>query len=167
MVDYRRNRVLGGTYFFTVTLRDRSARTLIDHVEVLRESVKTVRIRWPFTIDAMVVLPNHLHALWTLPKGDTDYSTRWRLIKSGFSRSLPASTPRRVWQDRFWEHTIRDDDDYRHHVEYIWFNPVKHGHVERVGNWPHSSFHRAVRQGLVAADWGGSVSVEQESGYGE
>ena len=167
MVAYRRNRVPGGTYFFTVTLKDRSARTLIDHVEMLRESVTTVRARWPFTIDAMVVLPDHLHALCTLPDGDTDYSTRWRLIKSGFSRSLRGASTPSVWQNRYWEHTIRDDEDYRRHVEYIWFNPVKHGHVERVGDWPHSSFHRAVRQGLVAADWGGSVRVEQESGYGE
>lgn len=167
MVDYRRNRVPGGTYFFTVTLRDRSARALVDHVTVLRESVATVRTVWPFTIDAMVVLPDHLHALWTLPEGDTDYSTRWRLIKSGFSRGIRVPSTRGVWQNRFWEHTIRDDDDYRRHVEYIWFNPVKHGHVERVRDWPYSSFHRAVRRGLVAADWGGSVSADQESGYGE
>lgn len=110
MVAYRRNRVPGGTYFFTVTLKDRSARTLIDHVEMLRESVTTVRARWPFTIDAMVVLPDHLHALWTLPDGDTDYSTRWRLIKSGFSRSLRGASTPSVWQNRYWEHTIRDED---------------------------------------------------------
>lgn len=167
MVDYRRSRLPGGTYFFTVTLRDRRACTLIEHVDLLRESVATVRARWPFTIDAMVVLPDYLHALWTLPAGDADYSTRWRLIKSGFSRSLSGSTVRSIWQTRFWEHTIRDDTDFRRHVEYIWFNPVKHGYVERVRDWQHSSFHHAVRQGLVAADWGGGVDHEHEQGYGE
>jgi putative transposase len=120
MVLYRRNRVAGGTYFFTVTLRDRSSDVLVRHVELLRNAFRAVRTERPFAIDAIVILPDHLHAVWTLPEGDADYSGRWRAIKSYFTRDLRLSDmpltadnrgEYRLWQ-RFWEHTIRDDADF-------------------------------------------------------
>jgi putative transposase len=175
MVGYRRNRVPGGTYFFTVTLRDRRTRTLTDHVMLLREAMRSVRERHPFTIDAIVILPEHLHALWTLPAGDADYSGRWRALKAEFARAVAATgLPLRrtakgeilLWQRRFWEHTIRNDGDFARHVDYIHFNPVKHGHVARVADWPFSSFHRFVDQGLLPADWG-SGYVPADGDYGD
>jgi putative transposase len=112
-------------------------------------------------------LPDHLHALWALPDGDADFSTRWSLIKSAFSRgfdptqsrssSKVAKREKGIWQRRYWEHAIRDDADLERHVDYIHFNPVKHGYATRVSDWPHSSFHRYVEGGLLAADWGGDM----------
>jgi putative transposase len=162
MVFYRRNRVASGTYFFTVTLRDRRSDALVRHAGLLRESFRAVRSKRPFTIDAVVILPDHLHTIWTLPKGDADYSGRWRAIKSHFSQYLtktgfPLNQNKRgeydLWQRRFWEHTIRDDDDFTRHVDYIHWNPVKHGLVERVSEWPYSSFHRFVRLGYYPLNW--------------
>jgi putative transposase len=176
MVQYRRNRIAGATYFFTVAIADRGARLLVDHVDLLRQAVEHTRLARPFYVDAMVVLPDHLHAVWTLPEGDADYAGRWSGIKAGFTHALSKSGMSlqsrrkgefRVWQSRYWEHTVRDEDDLRHHVEYIWFNPVKHGHARRVEDWPHSSFHRAVREGIVTADWGREVGDERGHGYGE
>lgn len=158
MVLYRRNRVAGGTFFFTVTLRDRSADTLVRHVGLLREAFRTVRAQRPFTIEAIVILPDHLHTLWTLPDGDTGYSGRWRAIKSRFTHRLrqsgiPLACDHRgeyaLWQRRFWEHTIRDDADFQHHVDYIHWNPVKQGLTRHVAEWPYSSFHRYVRIGSL------------------
>jgi len=132
MVHYQRNRVAGGTYFFTVTLRDRSSDRLVRHVGLLRDAFRSVRAERLFTIDAIVILPDHLHAIWTLPAGDADYSGRWRAIKSRFTHGLRASgipLPRgsrgeyRLWQRRFWDHTIRDDDDFNRHIDYIHWNP--------------------------------------------
>jgi len=164
MVHYRRIRLEGGTYFFTVTLADRRARVLTDHVDLLRSVFRRVQGERPFKIVAMVVLPDHLHAIWTLPAGDADYSGRWQAIKAGFTRDLVAGGMPLVrhdkgeydlWQRRFWEHTVRDESDLAAHVEYIHFNPVKHGLVERVKDWPWSSFHQYVRRGWLAEDWGG------------
>ncbi len=175
MVLYRRNRVAGGAFFFTVTLRDRSADTLVWHVGLLREAFRTVRAQRPFTIEAIVILPDHLHTLWTLPDGDTGYSGRWRAIKSRFTHRLrhsgiPLARDHRgeyaLWQRRFWEHTIRDDADFQHHVDYIHWNPVKHGLTRHVAGWPYSSFHRYVRLGLLPSDWGSSVQ-EHQGNYGE
>ena len=175
MPDYRRNRVPGGTYFFTVNLLERKLSLLIEHIEALRAAVRQTRDRHPFHIDAWVVLPDHLHCVWTLPPGDADYSARWKAIKIAFAKSLPATErltqvrhargEREIWQRRFWEHTIRDDRDYSVHLDYVHYNPVKHGLVERVSEWPYSSFHRCVKAGIYPADWGGGVSVE--SSYGE
>jgi putative transposase len=115
---------------------------------------------------AICVLPDHIHAVWALPEGDADFSTRWNLIKTGFSRGrdpMPRSASKAhkrekgIWQRRYWEHTIRDDADLERHVDYIHFNPVKHGHVTRVVDWPHSSFHRYVERGQLASDWGGDI----------
>jgi putative transposase len=162
MTSYRRNFVPGASYFFTVNLADRRLRLLTQHVEDLRAAFRYTQKRHPFAVEATVVLPDHLHAIWTLPDGDADFALRWRLIKTEFSRALPASEEisesrsqkgeRGIWQRRYWEHTLRDEKDFERHVEYIHFNPVKHGHVTRVSDWPYSSFHRMVRLGIYPAD---------------
>jgi REP-associated tyrosine transposase len=175
MVRYRRNFVPGATYFFTVALADRRSSALIDHVTALRAAFRTARHERPFTIDAIVILPDHLHAIFTLPDGDADFSGRWRRIKGHFSNhmittgacaSRHASGEYALWQRRFWERTIRDDDDFARHVDYIHFNPVKHGLVSRVRDWPYSSFHLCVRRGLLPEDWAGDVR-EGRAEYGE
>ena len=175
MVSYRRCRLAGGSYFFTVTLRDRQANTLVDKIDDLRSVVKRTRQERPFRIDAFVVLPEHLHAVWTLPPDDSDYAGRWRRIKSRFTHILvkngmALSKDRRgeynLWQRRYWEHNIRDEEDFRHHLQYIHYNPVKHGWVERVRDWPYSTFHRFVRRGVYPVDWAGSES-SLDGEYGE
>jgi putative transposase len=164
MTDYRRIRVPGATWFFTVNCAERRGnRLLTDHIEGLRAAFRKVRATHPFEIQAMVVLPEHLHCVWTLPEGDADFHTRWALIKADFSRALPAGERRSesrikrgergIWQRRFWEHLIRDETDLARHIDYIHFNPVKHGWVTRVGDWPYSSFHRFVDRGVYPPDW--------------
>ena len=162
MTSYRRNFVAGGTFFFTVNLAERRLRLLTEHIDRLRAAFRATRARHPFTIDAVVVLPDHLHAVWTLPDGDADFATRWRLLKSSFSRTLPRGERRSdsrvrkgergIWQRRYWEHTIRDETDLARHIDYIHNNPVKHGHVTRVEDWPYSSFHRMMREGSYPKD---------------
>jgi putative transposase len=178
MRRYIRSDTPGATYFFTLTLRDRSARWLVDHVTELRACVAEVKARHPFEIEAMVVLPEHLHALWRLPVDDADFSTRWMLVKQGFTRQLcdagvldeagaqarGVKGERGLWQRRFWEHQIRDEDDFARHVDYIHFNPVKHGWVLRARDWPYSSLHRYVRDGRLPADWGISAAIEGQFG---
>jgi putative transposase len=174
MTDYRRNRVPGGTYFFTVNLLDRHSKLLTAHIAELRTAVRDVRARSPFHIDAWVVLPEHLHCLWTLPHGDTDFSGRWRDIKKTFSKGLPpgehrsasraAKRERGIWQRRFWEHTIRDDRDYQTHMDYIHFNPVKHGLVKDVADWPYSSFHHRVAKGLYPGEWREATNSPPDTG---
>jgi putative transposase len=164
--DYRRNRVAGGTYFFTVNLLDRHSRLLVEHIDAFRDAVRYVRRQRPFRIDAWVILPDHTHCLWTLPEGDADFPGRWRTIKTVFSKALPAiesRTPvmvrraeRGIWQRRYWEHTIRDDGDYAAHMDYIHFNPVKHGLAGSPDDWPFSTFRRCVAAGLYPPDWLGS-----------
>lgn len=168
MTSYRRNFLSGGSFFFTVNLADRRLSLLTTHIDVLRNAFREIRQRHPFTIDAIVVLPDHLHAVWTLPEGDADFATRWRLIKSAFSRHLDtgegisasrtAKGERGIWQRRYWEHTIRDEDDFARHVDYVHINPVKHGLVARVRDWQPSSFHRMVRLGAYPEDWAGDLS---------
>src|SRR5262249_23194873 len=153
----------GGCWFFTVNLLDRRQKLLLDHADLLRDAFEQTRKSFAFDIAAIVVLPDHLHAVWTLPPGDADFSTRWRLIKTRFAKALPKDEPlsvnraargeRGIWQRRFWEHLIRDDADYARHVEYCYINPVKHGLVRCVQDWPLSSFHRDVRRGLFPNDW--------------
>ncbi|MBW7963953.1 REP-associated tyrosine transposase [Bradyrhizobium sp. BR 10261] len=174
MSCYRRAFVSGGCWFFTVNLLDRRQALLTDQIEALRGAVAATRQTHPFDIDAFVVLPDHLHAIWKLPPGDADFSVRWRLIKTRFAKALPANerlsavraarNERGIWQRRFWEHLIRDEADYARHVEYCYFNPVKHGHVSKVSDWPYSSFHRDVRAGLFPEDWGGDAKVAGEFG---
>lgn len=163
MPQYTRAYVPGGTFFFTVALLERKQRLLTDHVDLLREAFRKVHQKRPFHIDAIVVLPDHLHCVWTLPPDDPDFSTRWRLIKTAFVRGIPTGerlSPRRqrvgergIWQRRFWEHMIRDERDFATHLDYVHYNPVKHGHVQRVADWPHSSFHRYVHEGVYSLDW--------------
>lgn len=154
MSNYIRPQVSGATVFFTVTLRERGTRLLVDHISTLRSAVAMTKAERPFHIEAWVVLPDHMHCVWTLPGGDSDFSTRWRLIKARFSRALPEGRLRRshvarqergIWQRRFWEHHIRDEADMAAHVNYCWINPVKHGLVERPEDWPYSSIHRDLR----------------------
>lgn len=161
---YRRARIDGATYFFTVNLAERSSRLLVDRIDDLREAVRGVRQEHPFEILAWVVMPDHIHAVWRLPESDADYATRWALINAGFSRRIPKTEriresrerkgERGIWQRRFWEHLIRDDTDLQRHVDYTHYNPVKHGYAPRAVDWQFSSIHRYVRQGLVFADWG-------------
>ncbi|AXQ30879.1 transposase [Solimonas sp. K1W22B-7] len=176
MVQYRRARVAGATYFFTVALEDRRASLLTEHVELLRAAFRSVHAARPFDLDAIAVMPEHLHAIWVLPEGDADYATRWQLIKTGFTRALRETgvplpsrsngTPA-VWQRRYWEHLIRDEDDWQRHRDYIFYNPVKHGQVSRVADWPHSSFHRMVRRGELPSDWGGDAAASASGHFGE
>ncbi len=168
MTGYRRNFVAGGSFFFTVNLADRRLRLLTENIEALRTAFRDTQLHHPFAIDAIVILPDHLHTVWTLPDGDANFSARWRLIKTSFSRKLAVGEPisssragkgeRGIWQRRYWEHTIRDENDYSRHIEYVHINPVKHGLVKRVSDWPYSSFHRMVREGVYPEDWAGEVS---------
>ncbi len=175
-MQYRRSNAIGGTFFFTVNLQDRSSRLLTKHIDVLRESVRKVRHSHHVDIVAMVVLPDHLHAIWTLPPGDFNYPIRWSLIKAGFSRKMEPGEPanssrgrkreRGIWQRRYWEHEGRDDIDLTRHIEYIHFNPVKHKHVTVPAEWPYSSIHRYIRQGVLTPDWAAGVNTSG-SGFGE
>ena len=169
MSRYRRVRLEGGVFFFTVvTNRRRPILTTDLGVKCLRKAWRDTIQTMPFDVEAVCVLPDHIHTIWSLPGGDDDYPARWRKIKGVFSREYragggpggdPASSRKRkrevdVWQRRYWEHRIRDVDDFRRHVEYTHFNPVKHGHVTSVARWPWSSFHNHVKQGWIEPDWG-------------
>ena len=171
MPNYRRAFVPGGTWFFTVNLLERHNNDLlIREINILRHSVRRVRNKYPFMINAWVVLPEHMHCIWTLPSEDSDFSLRWRLIKSAFSRALPknerrsavrtAAGERGIWQRHYWEHLIRDEVDYERHMDYIHYNPVKHGHVRVVKDWPYSTFHHLVSAGVYPVDWGDDASIE-------
>ena len=170
-MDYRRAWHPGGTWFFTVNLlQRRNNALLVEHIDCLRNAVRVVKNRHPFTIHSWVVLPEHLHCILTLPADDTQFALRWRLIKLLFSRSLPRTEfrsvvrqkrgERGIWQRRYWEHQIRDAADFAAHMDYVHLNPVKHGLVQRVADWPFSTFHRLVGQGIYPIDWsGGSVEL--------
>ena len=168
MPDYRRAWHPGGTYFFTVNLLHRHGNALLtNHIDGLRTSADYVRQRHPFKIHGWVVLPDHLHCVIELPEGDADFATRWRLIKGRFSKGLPKTEKRSavrisrgergIWQRRYWEHLIRDEPDFRAHMDYVHINPLKHGLVRRVADWPYSAFHRLVAAGIYPADWGGGL----------
>ena len=165
MPNYRRNYITGGSYFFTVNLLERNKSLLVDHISNLRTAIRNTKKNKPFEIDAWVILPDHMHSIWTLPEDDSDYSGRWREIKIAFSKSLPKAEPRKesrinrnergIWQHHFWEHTIRNEIDYQRHMDYIHYNPVKHGLVKDVNEWPHSTFHPLVAEGIYPEDWAG------------
>jgi putative transposase len=148
----------------------------VSHIDRLRRIYASVQKQHPFESIAICVLPDHLHAVWALPPDDADFPLRWSLIKSGFSRGLAVDAPRTaskiarrergLWQRRYWEHAIRDDRDLQKHVDYIHFNPVKHGYVSNVVDWPHSTFHRFVSKGLLPPDWGGDMQ-EIAGAFGE
>jgi putative transposase len=172
MSNYLRNRVPGGCYFFTVNLLERKKHLLTEHIDLLRHAFRTVKQQRPFHIDAIVVLPEHLHCLLTLPENDDDFSGRWRAIKKTFSKQLPATEyrsqvrrhrhERGIWQRRFWEHTIRNETDYIQHIDYIHYNPVKHGWVTQVIDWQYSSFHRFVKQGIYSPTWGTTLDLSYD-----
>ncbi|MEI4195559.1 REP-associated tyrosine transposase [Roseovarius sp. E0-M6] len=188
MSRYVRPRMPGSRIFFTVNLARRGGEVLVDEIVRLRAAVRMVMAERPFHVDAWVVLPDHMHAVWTLPEGDTAYSVRWGAIKARFSRDLRRagfSPPDRlpivqngryagvtpglrhakgevgIWQRRFWEHHIRNEADYAAHIRYCWGNPVKHGFVRRAVDWPYSSIHRDIRAGLIEPEWAGEVPEGQ------
>ena len=182
MPEYRRFKIEGATYFFTVNTRLRRPILTTGVIrEALRQGIHRVRQTMPFTIEAWVLLPDHLHTIWTLPPGDANYASRWAIIKREVSRRwksfgqptmLSASRETRkesgVWQRRFWEHQIRDDADFQRHLDYIHWNPVKHGYVRKVADWPYSSFHRFLAQGAYPHDWGGlDLKGAAEVDFGE
>ena len=155
MSNYRRFRVPGGTYFFTLRLQDQRSDLLVSHIGLLRDATRLCMQQWPFVIDAAVILPNKLHMIWALPGGDADFSKRWRMIKSGFSRHAPAPDhippgharrgEKGIWQRRFWEHVIRDADDYALHMHLIRSAPIHAGLVRKSGDWPYSSLYQGRR----------------------
>jgi len=170
MPNYRRLYVPGGTYFFTVNLQDRRQTLLVDHIDILRTVYGRVQKRHPFKTIAICIMPNHLHCIWQLPDGDADFSRRWRLIKTGFSKALSQKglgvQGRRdgesgIWQRRFWEHMIGGEAELDDYIAYIYFNPVKHGLVGEIADWPHSSWHK-----LAAGDYlsGGPATRKLETG---
>jgi len=175
MTEYRRAWLPGGTWFFTVNLAERRGnRLLVERIGSLRAAFRSIGLRRRFQLEAIVILPDHLHCIWTLPPGDTDFSSRWSLIKGQFSRAIEKSErisqsrsargERGIWQRRFWEHLIPDDEDFNRHVDYVHWNPVKHGWAQRVADWPHSSFHDYVRRGLYPENWGGEDLASVEAG---
>ncbi|MDB5816180.1 MAG: transposase [Rhodocyclales bacterium] len=166
MPNYRRAWQPGGTYFFTVTLLQRQGNDLLTrHIDVLRAAIRKVRARFPFEIHGWVVLPEHMHCVIELPEGDADFAVRWMRIKQEFSLGIPQGEQRSktrerrhergIWQHRFWEHLIRDEADFNAHMDYVHVNPVKHGLVTRVVDWPYSTFHKLVAEGVYSDDWGG------------
>jgi len=177
MPNYRRIHVPGGTYFFTVNLLERRRTLLVDRIDLLREAFRAARAKHPFTLLAWVILPDHLHCIWRLPPNDDANAERWRHIKTHFARGIPPGerlSPRRrmkaergIWQRRYWERIVHTDDDLRAHIDYIHINPMKHGHVERVRDWPHSSFHVYVSKGLLPSDWAGTSPVAAKDSKGE
>jgi putative transposase len=173
MPDYRRAWHPGGTYFFTVNLLRRQNNDLLTrHISLLRDAVRTVRQRHPFIIHGWVVLPEHLHCVIELPPNDVGFATRWRLIKIMFSKALPiterrsrvrvARGERGIWQRRYWEHLIRDEADFHAHMDYVHINPLKHGLVTRVSEWPYSTFHSLVEKGIYPTEWAGGEEVRLE-----
>ncbi|WP_323001160.1 REP-associated tyrosine transposase [Denitromonas sp.] len=177
MSNYRRDRTPGGMYFFTVTLADRRSALLLTQIDRFRAAYRAVIASHPVNTVAICVLPDHIHAVWQLPDGDDRFSLRWRLIKHRFSYGLPAALGRSaskikhreagIWQRRFWEHRILNATDLQRHVDYIHFNPVKHGLVDRVKDWPFSSFHRYVATGCLPPNWGGGGVNPAEGDWGE
>ncbi len=165
-MEYRRCYWPGGLYFFTVVTEQRRP-LLVEHVDRLRGAFRHAMERHPFEIEGIVVLPDHLHTIWHLPEAEADFSVRWMVIKRKFSAGLPLATTnaskrhkreKGIWQRRFWEHCIRDQADWQRHMDYIHYNPVKHGYCASPGDWPYSSFRRSVERGLYRPDWGADVS---------
>ena len=168
MVKYRRIRLKGGTYFFTVALQNRNSTLLFDEINKLRSAFSIAKQKYPFFIDGIVIMPDHIHTMWTLPEGDYNYSRRWQCIKSVFiqllKNEIKISAPNKkgeynIWQKRFWEHTIQHELDYQNHIQYIHYNPVKHGYVQHVKDWPYSSFHQFVRNKKLSLEWGSNINI--------
>ncbi len=155
MPNYRRLRIPGATYFFTVNLAERGGTALVDRIDLLREAYRLTVAEHPTRCEAMVILPDHIHAVWTLPPGDADFSRRWQKIKGRFthasglrglqSRSMAEKREAGLWQRRFWEHRIRDPDEERRAIAYCLSDPVRHGLVAAAEEWPFSTLHRDLR----------------------
>ena len=178
-MQYRRFQHAGGTWFFTVVTENR--RPLFSdsgNVDLLRDVLKHVNIKYPMQIDAVVILPDHIHCIWTLPEGDSDNATRWRLIKSQFTKRCdsrykaipgPAKLKKQqqaVWQNRFWSHLITDDNDFQHHFDYIHYNPVKHGLCDKPVDWTHSSIHKFMASGVYPENWGSCGRIDLPENIG-
>lgn len=178
MPTYVRPNRCAAQVFFTVCLAQRGSTALLDHLDILRDAVRAIQKDRPFDILAWVVLPDHMHAIWGLPDDDPNYSQRWGRIKARFSRDARKAglvpphrlqgNPRKgetgIWQRRFWEHHIRDEQDLQNHLRYCWWNPVKHGVAETPTDWVPSSIHRDIRLGRVDPEFIGS---EPPGEYGE
>ena len=171
MRTYIRAKLTGGVYFFTVNLAERSNNDLlISNIELLREAFRLAKQHHPFIIEACVILPEHLHCIWRLPEGDHDFSTRWRLIKTHFAKNMALNErisnsrkrkkERGIWQRRFWEHLIKDEEDYKNHLDYIHYNPVKHGYVQRAIDWLYSSFHLWLERDVYPRDWATKLDMD-------
>lgn len=182
MPNYIRWRDYGASYFFTVvTYRRRKLFECENARCALRRSLVSVRQRWPFDMFACVLLPEHLHCIWTLPNDDDDFPIRWANIKRLFTKAFMANggsalqvspdrarhRERGVWQARYWEHRIRDENDWYRHRDYIHLNPVKHGLVSQPCDWPWSNFHRHVQLGWLDPNWPGSSPVDMPDVAGE
>ena len=168
MSNYRRARVPGGNYFFTLVSHDRRPVLTNENVRAaLRAAVQTVREEHPFVVEAWVLLPDHLHCLWRLPEGDADYSMRWAKIKRLTRHHLGMPAGEKLWQPRYWEHSIRDETDFARHADYIHWNPVKHGLVRCAADWPHSTFHRFVEAGMYPEDWGVAENEFDNKKFGD
>ncbi len=164
MVRYRRNRIAGATYFFTVTLRDRRSDLLVREIDALGAAWRAAAKRVPHGVIAAVVLPDHLHAVIRMTDATADYPRLWQDIKKGFTRRVVAAGEPSPWQSRYWERTVRDEAELRALVDYVHINPVKHGLVETVAAWPHSSFHRFVARGVLPNDWAATGGVKARMG---
>ena len=175
-MKYRRLTTKGACYFFTLNLQNRQQTLLTDHIDTLRNTINKVKHNHPFKLDALVILPEHLHILITLPRDDNNYAKRIMLIKTSFSRQLPkeenisksrkSKRKRGIWQRRYWEHQIRNDEDYENHINYIHYNPVKHGYVNNANEWQYSTIHQYIKQGVITQNWG-SENIMLTQDYGE
>ena len=157
MSNYCHNRVPGGTFFFTVRLLDRNSNLLTEHISAFGEAIRQARGKKPFHVDAWVVLPDHAHAIWTLPPGDADCASRWRAVKIAFSKSLHKAGAANandgaIWARHYRDHPIGDDDEYAALVDYIHMNPLRHGFCAHASEWPWSSVHRFMAAGLIVPD---------------
>lgn len=176
-MQYRRANIKGACYFFTINLLDRKSKLLVDEFDKLRDVINEVKADHPFQLDAMVVMPEHIHLLITLPENDNDFSKRIMLVKSGFSRKIPktehinpsraSKRERGIWQRRYWEHLIRDEIDFQRHVDYIHYNPVKHGNVKNPSDWQYSTIHKYIELGIYPKDWGNANQLSQNHNFGE
>lgn len=168
MSNYRRARVPGGSYFFTLVTHNRHPMLTDENTRTaLRAAVQAVRDEHPFIVEAWVLFPDHLHCLWRLPEGDAGYSLRWAKIKRLTRHHLGMSAGKKLWQPRYWEHCIRDENDFARHADYIHWNPVKHGLVRCAADWPYSTFHRFVADGLYPENWGIADDGAGDGKFGE
>jgi putative transposase len=180
MANYRRIYTGGNIYFFTLVMYRRQAILCHDDIRTaLRSGIMETRKTHPFKVDAWVLMPDHLHCIWTLPENDINFSTRWAMIKRYVTKQCCAEKYQRdewlnksrvkrkestLWQRRFWEHQIRDDQNFQRHFDYLHFNPVKHGYVNSVKEWEFSSFHRYVKNEIYTENWGGVGNIEDDFG---